>query len=899
MKDRLSIHLDNGQSNVREAVTVLRNGGTASQSGLVGITNAAYDPDTGSALIPDTIFNVQSTGDSNIRFTSGPSKDYRSCLELLGVSNTRSSGLHFSYDPEFDDAYVDADTGYGYYEPCVNPGVTDKTVSDISLIRPSGDVGMEFSHISLSERGYVSIGLTRVHEQRHFEANAPLTIAYACDNHQDSGTISIHEQASSPADHADFGKLYVKPYSVGGRTQAIYFKDDGGTETNLVLSQDLDPSNPEDGLVYGDGNCNTYGGLNSPPTRSEISSQTSNTFYGNNVANDTVYTSGNLLMGCQTASGLTQVFNNIVLGDKSAQDDGELKNNILIGHRSAQGLTNGLINSIIIGHDLQVDDDDASTDGLFLVDKLIKGSLVKNSQYMSVTDGYFSVLDTDDVEFKIINEYDDARSRFTTNIDLIDYNRSDAQYPQNNLKFNFRNSNNVSNWTLFQLESIGAPMTNTPSFASTPNPYARLDGDLLIRGAIRFADGSTIDGLSDAEYVPIAGVSGVDVVFENDLNKIGLNFSSLELASSLGAITLSDTFVPLQVAGTNSSLVGKISLEGLAEYVGGGGGGGGEGGSIAAENCNMVGTNTDNRDRVSTALNRNSVFIGCDVAKNAEGWTNSVIIGTEAGADAITPNEDFLVDSTVVFIGSRAGKDCDNTYRTICIGNNAGQAASGSQDSVFLGSNAGHGSNYDQCLGIGEWALSSPLGEVSAGSGNLEIVTGKLNNERLFYPTVLDANGDPRQLNERMNIQNSIAGRTDIKNISIGDARLSPTAPLEVRRTSSLHDANGNNYVQAWYCDDVLIASLDCDGNFNTGTENDIGPQNIEGLISGSDLTGAATISVPTSGKLTIYEDGIATGEEVYIKNRDANLSIPGGTYVLATKIGSDYRPVWVSCPAS
>ena len=39
-----------------------------------------------------------------------------------------------------------------------------------------------------------------------------------------------------------------------------------------------------------------------------------------------------------------------------------------------------------------------------------------------------------------------------------------------------------------------------------------------------------------------------------------------------------------------------------------------------------------------------------------------------------------------------------------------------------------------------------------------------------------------------------------------------------------------------------------------------------------------------TSGKLTIYEDGIATGQEVFIRNRD-NWSIPNGTYVLATKI--------------
>ena len=134
--------------------------------------------------------------------------------------------------------------GYGSYgpEPCVNPGVTDKTVADFSLIRPSGQEGMEFSHISLSERGYVSIGLTRIHEQRQFEANAPLTIAYMCDGHQDSGTISMHEQSTAPADHSAYGKVYVKPYTVGGRTQALYFKDDVGNETNLVLSQDLDPT---------------------------------------------------------------------------------------------------------------------------------------------------------------------------------------------------------------------------------------------------------------------------------------------------------------------------------------------------------------------------------------------------------------------------------------------------------------------------------------------------------------------------------------------------------------------------------------------------------------------------------------------------------------------------------
>jgi len=349
--------------------------------------------------------------------------------------------------------------------------------------------------------------------------------------------------------------------------------------------------------------------------------------------------------------------------------------------------------------------------------------------------------------------------------------------------------------------------------------------------------------------------------------------------------------VALQVGGTSSSSIGKISLEGLAEYVGGGGGDGG-GDTIAVENCNILATNSENRNSVSTALNTGSVMMGCDVAENAQGWVNSVMIGTEAGADATTPNANLDIESAAVFIGTRAGKDCDNVYRTICIGNNAGQTASGSTDSVFIGASAGFGSNYDESLGLGEWALASPLGEVNAGSGNLEIVTGLLNNQRLFHPTVLDENGDPRQLNYRMNIQNTIAGRTDKRNISVGDARLSPTAPLEVRRSSTLHGDNPNNYVQAWYCDDVLVASLDCDGNFVAGDE----AQNVEGFVVGSDLTGSATMSLPTSGKLNIYEDGVSTGREIYIKNRDPNLTINGGTYVVATKIGSDYRPIWVSC---
>ena len=113
MKDRLSIHLENGQSEIFEAVTVLRNGGTVGQSGLVGITNKKRTNSGSDPHLPETIFNVQSTGDSNIRFSSGSSKDYRSSIELMGMGNTRASGLHISYDPKNDDAFIARD-GYSY-----------------------------------------------------------------------------------------------------------------------------------------------------------------------------------------------------------------------------------------------------------------------------------------------------------------------------------------------------------------------------------------------------------------------------------------------------------------------------------------------------------------------------------------------------------------------------------------------------------------------------------------------------------------------------------------------------------------------------------------------------------------------------------------------------------------
>tara|TARA_Y100000114_G_scaffold157309_1_gene189520 strand:+ start:8208 stop:10982 length:2775 start_codon:yes stop_codon:yes gene_type:complete len=917
-RDRLSIHIENGEHNTeREAITILRNGGTVHQSGLVGITNGTYDPTTAchrGPKLPETIFNVQSTGDSNIRFSSGPSKFYRSSIELLGNGNNRASGLHITYDPKLDDALIVQDDGYGYgYDPCINPQSVDNTVVDFSLIRASGCEGMEFSHISMSERGYVAVGLTRSHKDRHVHPNAPLTIAYACDGHQDSGTISMHEQAASPVNTNNFGKIYVKPYTVGGRSQAIFFKDDTGNETNLVLSQDLEDTNSFDGLIYGNLHGNTFGGHGTPATRYSNSSHNKNTFYGYFAGHELVRNpsvggtaSCNTLIGYRAGSGLVPTSNkNTVLGCNSLTGFVNATSAIVIGDNNLTegGGSNGPVDAIVIGSDLY--NGSAPEDNSLSIGKgskpLLVGIYEGATKSFSVQDADFEVFDSEEYSYKISHPYTSITEKYTSKHSIIDFRRSSADLPKNNLEFSFENSDLSKKVSLFALDPNGSSMSNNPSYASptTSRPFARLDGDLKLRGAIRFSDGTSLDGLSSFDLVPTAGTTGIRKTFvtSENTNFFLLDYSKVPLAGNLSTnILTTNTFVAVQVDGTSSTEVGKLSLQGLADYIGGGGGD-----SVVGENCNILISSKENEPNVNLSKNANSVMIGCAAAYGATGQYNSIIIGNNAGANATISNPSLTTDWSNIFIGSSAGFDSQDVAFTIAIGHGAGKNADSTQDGIFLGNSAGLNSTYTKSVGIGKHALEGSASDVEGGEGNLEIVAGLLNSQRLFHPTTVASAGLTKNISHRLNINNTIAGRSDRRNISIGDAILSPESPLEVRRASDTHASNANGYIQAWYCDDSLVASLDCDGNFVShggGGGGGLTKSFIEGVIQSDDngLGGAATLTVPTSGKLLMYEDGTNTGTDIYIKNRDANLTIAAGKFVVAAKVGTEYRPVWVSC---
>jgi hypothetical protein len=710
----------------------------------------------------------------------------------------------------------------------------------------------------------------------------------------------MHEQSTSPADHSAFGKMYVKPFTTGGKTQAIYFKDDGGNETNLILSQDLEPTNSVHGLIWGDEHGNSYGGWHTPCERVSQSDQTRNTYYGWGAGFNIPCTDGasycNTLVGYLTGSGLASPsVNNTIIGCKNLTDFNSANKNIILGDNNVNGgggSFGGMDESILIGRDLyfgNVPDDGTLAIGFGgtsvampggFTTPLVSGLLIGSNRLFSINDATFSVLDTSDSEFSISHEFDNPYSRFTTIFDIIDYSKGGSSYGENNFKFKFSNEDGLSN-TLFQLDPRGGLMSNSPSYQIPleTTPFAQLEGDFKLRGALRFQDGTSLSGISDFELIPIVATSGVSKKVQGSKNYIVLDLSELPLAGTVSSnILTSNTYIPTQLEGEDSSLIGKISLQGLSDYVG-------SGFASIAENCNVLFANAEAEANINTATNARTVFIGCDVAQHASGWKNAVIIGADAGTNASTSNPTLTSDTAVVFIGHKAGQNADNISNSIFIGEDAGAEAAGSEKSIFIGPNAGQYTTTNNSIGLGFNALrgSESTAVIENANNNIELVAGKLDNQRLMFE---------QTLSDRLNIQNTIAGRTDSRNISIGDARLTPTTPLEVRRDSIIHASNDNDYIQAWYCDDALVASLDCAGNFvSTGGGESMF---VEGTLAGT-LT-AGSLATASTQQLNVYEAGVSKGTTVTISNRDSSLTAIAGTFVVAIKIGTEYRPTWVSC---
>jgi len=827
-------------NNSKDIFTILR-------SGAVGISNT-----NGSPFIPQTIFNIQSTSGCDVRLTS-----YNlghSSIQMLAQNNIPASGFEILYKPK-----------HPQLTASTPDSPSDNTVLvDFSIISPSGASGTKEGAISIAENNFVGMGTTIFGATRLFSPNAPLTIRH---NSSLSGTLSLAAQSVSPTFTTGYGKIYVKP--VAGLEQ-LYFMDDVGNE--VIVS----PA-PYEQNIYVDDKANTFGGA-TPNSRPLGAGVNVNTAYGHkslaaitsgsgNVsvggAEDLTTGSSNVFVGRNTAKGVASASRNVVVGADQFNSTGAGNNNIVVGYNNANNSATPLNNMILIGSGLNTNLTDYTINIGFGNSPILTGTAGISDRNLNVRDASLSVWSAlNDQELRF--SHSKRGTRYVSNIivkDTINTSTNDGI-----MSVQFADANNFTR-TLVDFDFKAAPLSGVPNF-NTPSPvrpFVGVSGDVRLLGALRFADGTFLDTAT--------------------LNT-ALNFYDLPDALTISnQFTTANSYMAMSVPSGGNHIVGRITLQSLADFVG-------SGFAAVSNNCNHIWSNAE--AGVDKLNNASTVFIGCDVGVGATGWKNSVMIGTDAGRGSTTPNTNLATDTSCVYIGYRAGMETDQTTNTIAIGTNAAYNAYNSSRSIYIGSNAGSEMHGNENIGIGANAVRGS-GSSSVGTRNIEIVTGLLDNQRLMFSS--------GNLSDKLNIQNSIAGDTHEKKISVGHTTLDPDAPFSVRRNSILVPAHAeNNFIQTWWCNGLRVAYIDCAGNFfggSGGIGGGGGSISISGVIEGiakNTINAPAAPNIPTSGLVDVKDAAWNTYNTVWVVNKDTNLIVSSGAYVQAVPINGTYRFQWVSC---
>ena len=880
MKDRFSLHVDDGQPEILEAFTVLRNGFTGSQKGLVGITNIPH-ADSEEPIVPETIFNVQSTGESNVRFSTYSMNE--STIELLSNGNTKASGLQIAYQPVSNRVHF-------------------------SKLSPSGCTGIETGFLSVTSNNFVGIGTTKFNDTVKFTPNSPLTIWHS--GTHNSGTIAIKEQASSPAASTGFGKIYVKPDENCGLRQSLFFLNDDGEEYNVTHPT---------GVVEVDDRFNTFAGKFAPYSAFGCADNEDlhcDTLYGFSAGYKLTTGDHNTLVGCHAGSGLTTGSRNTVVGSYNLThvnasnmivlgvnnllspeppENGEneptlrtFNNNILLGTGLAQDFEIDPFTMLIGFGDNPVIEAGLGTSNRFLSVKSAGDEKAKLQ--VDSDDNIISLSDKSENRTEAINPLNVA------NVGILNFKDTRASLQHQGMA-SLRFSNQFdSSQTLVDFVPTGELPNQFPVFStpSSPVPYVAISGDLYVAGSIRFADQTV---LGNAKDYSLFADSGVGKVEENSRSTFLLDFTSLDLADNITpSVDAGTSYLALEVPSGVSRKVGKISIEGLAAYVS-------SGYASVAENCNFVWSDIESESRIDTVNNSGTVFIGCEVGVESTGWKNSIFIGSQAGAHSTVSNTNLATDTAPIFIGYQAGYDSDDLDNTIAIGTAAGKNADESADSIFIGSNAGlNASGNRNSIGIGENALNgldTPGHDSLGGNKNIEIITGLDNDERLLYSS--------GNLNNRLNIQNVIAGDHSKKFISLGDARISPIYPVESRRDEIYTSHQDVDFIHGFFNDNTGVGRVDSSGDYRLSHPDANGVEawfgHYEGFITET-IEAPTSYSSPTSGLLRTqsYRKGFATDNLIWVTNRDPKLAIHGpgsdggAAFVVTARVNGENRPIYVSC---
>jgi hypothetical protein len=293
-------------------------------------------------------------------------------------------------------------------------------------------------------------------------SNAMLTIGDSVFN---NAVISMRENTNTVTAASGYGKLYVSPKSAPRQSHTAYLMDGSGNRHDLVV-------NPLDVVdargLYTDASGNTFGGRYCPDRRDDLTGIFRNTAIGSGacflIASGAV---DNVVLGASAASGITSGQRNVIIGSNTGRNIASSTDNVFIGSYIGSEINSS--HNFLVG-----------SSGLVL----LQGKLgpTNSAKHLSMpSGGKFSVYDINNTN---------ALSIKPNFIEVNDFSGND--YPQNNLTVSFIGNSSAN---LLVLNHASDPMTNNPTYQSPtqPRPYSQLNGDLKLRGAIRFSDNTSLD----------------------------------------------------------------------------------------------------------------------------------------------------------------------------------------------------------------------------------------------------------------------------------------------------------------------------------------------------------------------------------------------------------------------
>lgn len=682
------------------------------------------------------------------------------------------------------------------------------SVNDNNLVK-----GIDISHSESDNKTRVSIyRASTPHEvfsvgESGFAHETPVAIL------ETSGTVTPQE---------NYGTLIVRPNSSPIRSQSIFLQDDQGREFDL-LADGGDIFN--DDFVYHDPKKNTLLG------------------YFSNDTKDKIYESGgyeNTAIGYEALDGVVTGSGNIAVGYRSGYGIKSGNNNVLIGHKLS---TTDLSNALMIGNGTNVivygEIPTSSAAGFFGVDERFEITKKGANEKVEIVQQDHDT---------IIRKVSKGKNLQTEVVDEL--GGFMGSKPTSSLFFDFVGT---TTHRLMELNASGS-LNSSYVFTNT-RPYATIKGDLNLYGDLRFPDGTAI---TSASGLQITAGTGIAIIPISGVKEISFSISNIPTYG--GPIADVDSNLVVETSG----VVKRCPVSQLMQYVN-------HTNPQMYFNCpggyNLV---LSNNSAIYHNQNCNTIFGGFEAGDDATGFTNSVVLGTQAGQEAYFNNTSNLtIDTAAVFIGYNAGRKSRNADNSIFIGPSAGQHSVNTDNSIFIGNSAGEGSKSAKSISIGDNTL-----ETVEGENNIEIVANREDFNRILGG----------RIDHKMSLGAVVAADTCVGRVSVGGAaRVFPTASVE----SSSKFGDNTVPVHKWFnADGDLVAYLDQQGNMVLkGAVMTSSYMNETNLVPGIMPTGLPCGNQNISGNtpnVILPNTGGDNGD-----NGDGDTSLPPSGYMLG------YTPIY------